>query len=171
MLRLLTCRSTSIISVISSTFLTTSLPVRGSRDRIVKVWQLNSGELHASLKGHEATVSCVAFAPNGLFAVSGSDDCTLRVWGLTLGLIVSTFQGNEEVDALAKEGAREVVATPNCLTYLELYSARKHIDKNTWLAPRFELIPLAMNCDRCTQTAVSRFLSGHLKSFAFQGGH
>ncbi|GFW14970.1 histone-lysine N-methyltransferase SETMAR [Trichonephila clavipes] len=28
-----------------------------------------------------------------------------------------------------------------------------------------------MNCDRCTHTAVSRFLSGHLRSLAFQGGH
>ncbi|GFS98624.1 RNase H domain-containing protein [Trichonephila clavipes] len=27
------------------------------------------------------------------------------------------------------------------------------------------------NCVRCTQTAVSRFLSGHLRSLAFQGGH
>ncbi|GIY81455.1 vegetative incompatibility protein HET-E-1 [Caerostris extrusa] len=66
-----------------------------SRDRIVKVWQLNSGELHASLKGHSASVTCVAFSPNGLFAVSGSEDATLKVWGLTLGLIVSTFQEHQ----------------------------------------------------------------------------
>ncbi|GIY28466.1 putative wd40 domain protein [Caerostris darwini] len=72
-----------------------SLAVSGSRDRIVKVWQLNSGELHASLKGHSASVTCVAFSPNGLFAVSGSEDATLKVWGLTLGLIVSTFQEHQ----------------------------------------------------------------------------
>ncbi|GFY34585.1 uncharacterized protein TNCV_1372751 [Trichonephila clavipes] len=30
---------------------------------------------------------------------------------------------------------------------------------------------LAMNCDRCTQMAVSRFLSRHLRSLAFQGGN
>ncbi|GFW42149.1 uncharacterized protein TNCV_1206051 [Trichonephila clavipes] len=28
-----------------------------------------------------------------------------------------------------------------------------------------------MNCDRYTKMAVSRFLSGHLRSLAFQGGH
>ncbi|GFX84273.1 uncharacterized protein TNCV_3976181 [Trichonephila clavipes] len=28
-----------------------------------------------------------------------------------------------------------------------------------------------MNCDRCTQTAVSRFLSRHIRSLAFQSGH
>ncbi|GFV87491.1 RNase H domain-containing protein [Trichonephila clavipes] len=55
--------------------------------------------------------------------------------------------GNEEAETLAKEGAREALATSNSLTHLELYSARKDIDKKTWLVPpRFilgiELIPL-----------------------------
>nr|XP_042901313.1 NACHT domain- and WD repeat-containing protein 1-like [Parasteatoda tepidariorum] len=72
-----------------------SLAVSGSKDRIVKVWQLNSGDLHASLKGHTGTITCVAFSPNGLFAVSGSEDATLKVWGLTLSLIVSTFQEHQ----------------------------------------------------------------------------
>ncbi|GFX86116.1 RNase H domain-containing protein [Trichonephila clavipes] len=43
--------------------------------------------------------------------------------------------GNEETDALAKEDAIEALATSNNLTYLELYSAGKHIDKKTWLVP------------------------------------
>ncbi|GFY54357.1 RNase H domain-containing protein [Trichonephila inaurata madagascariensis] len=47
--------------------------------------------------------------------------------------------GNEEADALAKDKAREVLATSNSLTYLELYSASKHINKKTWLVPRFLL--------------------------------
>ncbi|GFX44951.1 RNase H domain-containing protein [Trichonephila clavipes] len=60
-----------------------------------------------------------------------------------------------------------------------LYSARKHIDKKTWLIPSVLTWyradspggSLAMNCDRCPQTVVSRFLSGHLRSLVFQGGH
>ncbi|GFW70800.1 RNase H domain-containing protein [Trichonephila clavipes] len=85
---------------------------------------------------------------------------------------------NEEADALAKAVAREALAAANSLTYLELYSARKHIDKKTWLVPPVHTWyradspggSLAMNCNRCTQTADSRFLRGHLKSLAFQGG-
>ncbi|GFV59277.1 RNase H domain-containing protein [Trichonephila clavipes] len=54
--------------------------------------------------------------------------------------------GSEEAGALAKEGAREALATSNCLTYLKLFCARKHIDKKTWLVPQFilgiKLIPL-----------------------------
>ncbi|GFS53393.1 RNase H domain-containing protein [Trichonephila clavipes] len=40
--------------------------------------------------------------------------------------------GKEEADALAKEGAREALATSK-------YSARKNIDKKTWLVPLFIL--------------------------------
>ena len=68
-----------------------SLAVTGSRDALVKIWTLTSGETHTSLDGHQGPITCVTFAPNGLFVVSGSEDKTLRVWGLTLGLIVSTF--------------------------------------------------------------------------------
>ncbi|GFV41076.1 hypothetical protein TNCV_2666671 [Trichonephila clavipes] len=54
---------------------------------------------------------------------------------------------NEEADTLAKVGAREALATSTCLTYFDLYSARKHIDKKTWLSSlqfilSMELIPL-----------------------------
>lgn len=68
-----------------------SLAVTGSRDCLVKIWQLSTGETHTTMEGHSGPVTCVDFAPNGLFAVSGSEDKSLRVWGLTLGLIVSTF--------------------------------------------------------------------------------
>ncbi|GFV73084.1 hypothetical protein TNCV_299211 [Trichonephila clavipes] len=47
--------------------------------------------------------------------------------------------GNEEAEALAKKGAREALATSNCLAYHELYSDRKYIDKKTWFVPRFTL--------------------------------
>jgi WD40 repeat protein len=61
-------------------------------DSLVNIWQLNTHELHSTLEGHFACVTCVAFSPNGLFAVSGSEDKTARVWGLTLGLVVSAFK-------------------------------------------------------------------------------
>ncbi|UYV77807.1 hypothetical protein LAZ67_15002372 [Cordylochernes scorpioides] len=64
----------------------------GSKDGQMKVWHLATGDLHTSLEGHQEAITCVTFAPNGLFAVSGSEDCTLKVWGLTLGMIVSVFK-------------------------------------------------------------------------------
>lgn len=56
------------------------------------MWNLTTGEVSQSLSGHTAAVTCLAFAPNGLYVVSGSDDCTLRVFGLTLGVAEATFK-------------------------------------------------------------------------------
>uniref|UniRef100_T1IXQ8 Uncharacterized protein n=1 Tax=Strigamia maritima TaxID=126957 RepID=T1IXQ8_STRMM len=73
-----------------------TMAISGSKDKLVKVWQLNQKELTCTtLEGHTANISCVAFAPNGLYAVSGSEDKTVRVWGLTLGFIVSMFKDHQ----------------------------------------------------------------------------
>lgn len=47
------------------------------------------------MEGHTAAVTCVQFAPNGLFAISGSEDTTVRVWGLTLNLAVAAFTDHQ----------------------------------------------------------------------------
>ncbi|GFW24071.1 hypothetical protein TNCV_4951151 [Trichonephila clavipes] len=88
-----------------------------------------------------------------------------------------------EVDPLAcgcqmKKGIREALASSTSLTYLELYSSRKDIDKGTARSPVYTWCradsprgPLTLNCNRCTQTAVFGFLSRRLRSLSFQGGH
>ena len=61
-------------------------------DSMVNVWQLNAHEIHSTMEGHSGTVTCVGISPNGIFAISGSEDKSAKVWGLTLGLVVSTFK-------------------------------------------------------------------------------
>lgn len=76
--------------------------VTGSRDRTIKVWDVQSGHLRATLRGHAGSVLCLKFDkvamarsdsreagdPNGDedegdgFMVSGSSDCTVLVWDL-----------------------------------------------------------------------------------------
>jgi WD40 repeat protein len=52
------------------------------------------GRGKTTLKGHDAFVTAVATAPDGKYAVSGSDDNTLKVWDLEQGVIVSNFTGD-----------------------------------------------------------------------------
>ena len=54
--------------------------VSGSWDKTVRVWDAASGELLATLAGHEARVLSVAFSPDGKRIVSGSWDKTVRLW-------------------------------------------------------------------------------------------
>ena len=50
--------------------------VSGSRDKTVKVWDLETGTLVRTLTGHEGEVTSVAL--DGQRIVSGSDDKTLK---------------------------------------------------------------------------------------------
>lgn len=72
--------------------------ITGSRDRTIKIWDLKTGKLRHTLRGHAGSVLCLKFDkdetdPSDLnspenegidtgFMVSGSSDCTMFVWDL-----------------------------------------------------------------------------------------
>jgi WD40 repeat protein len=58
------------------------LAFSGSRDRTVKVWDLERGKEIASLSGHTDAVWAVTVTPDGRRIISGSLDRTLMVWDL-----------------------------------------------------------------------------------------
>ena len=64
--------------------------VSGSIDRIIKVWNLNTGELEQTLQGHEDSVFSVAISADGRTLFSGSGDETIKVWNLTTGELEQT---------------------------------------------------------------------------------
>src|SRR5207253_1957418 len=54
----------------------------GSRDKTVRVWDLERGICLASLKGHRGSVQGMAMTADGRRAASGSADGTMRLWDL-----------------------------------------------------------------------------------------
>ncbi|NES72560.1 MAG: WD40 repeat domain-containing protein, partial [Okeania sp. SIO2D1] len=54
--------------------------VSGSYDNTIKVWDLATGNLKATLTVHSWYVNSVAISPDGQNIVSGSHDKTIRVW-------------------------------------------------------------------------------------------
>lgn len=79
----------------------------GSLDKVVRVWDAQSGYLVERLEGHKDSVYSVAFAPNGKDLVSGSLDKTIKLWELGAprgqlpgtgpkgGVCVRTFHGHK----------------------------------------------------------------------------
>src|SRR5262249_46294342 len=55
-------------------------------DNTVKVWDLETGEVTATLKGHAAGIWSVAFTPDGTRLVSAGEDA-VKVWDLKTGQV------------------------------------------------------------------------------------
>ena len=55
----------------------------GSLDSVIRIWEISSGILLDSLRGHRDSVYSVAFTPDGKGIISGSLDKSLKLWDLS----------------------------------------------------------------------------------------
>lgn len=71
----------------------------GSVDGKVKVWDLQSGECRATLKGHSkhfsVQIACVAITGDGKRILSASHDTTLRIWDAETNRELANFEVHE----------------------------------------------------------------------------
>ncbi len=63
----------------------------GGSDRVVRLWNLRSGECEQSLQGHQAFLSAVAWHPTENKVVTASADGTARLWDLIEGRCLHVF--------------------------------------------------------------------------------
>jgi glucose repression regulatory protein TUP1 len=59
-----------------------SMVAAGSLDSVIRIWEVASGKLLDSLRGHRDSVYSVAFTPDGKGIISGSLDKSLKLWDL-----------------------------------------------------------------------------------------
>ena len=98
------CRDFGVVAPTSTT--AGRRAVSASRDKTLKVWDLDSGAELGALQGHGSGVSAVAVTPDGRRAVSASYDQSLKVWDLDRGDELRTLQGHDG-------GVWAVAATPD----------------------------------------------------------
>jgi WD40 repeat protein len=70
--------------------------ISGSRDRRIKIWDSEPGQLLKTLRAHNY-VTCVAVSSNNLEIISGSDDGSIRIWDLTSGKLLYILEGYEHI--------------------------------------------------------------------------
>ncbi len=67
----------------------------GSRDEVIRLWDVATGKVRARCKGHRATPSTVVFSPDGKRLISAGGDSTIRLWDVTTGEEKDTFKGHD----------------------------------------------------------------------------
>jgi WD40 repeat protein len=68
----------------------------GGDDNTIKLWDLGTGKLKATLSGHEDAVRAVEFAPDGKTIASGSKDGTVKLWNADTFELKATLEGHDD---------------------------------------------------------------------------
>ena len=63
-------------------------------DATAEVWDLNTGALALTLRGHSGMVHLAAFSPDSKRIVSASFDKTVKIWDADTGYEIRTLQGH-----------------------------------------------------------------------------
>ncbi|KAF8799974.1 WD40 repeat-like protein, partial [Phlegmacium glaucopus] len=68
-----------------------------SYDDTARIWNTDTGECKAELKGHSRGINSALFSPDGLHIVSASDDDTVRIWNTATGECEAVLNGHTSV--------------------------------------------------------------------------
>jgi small GTP-binding protein len=63
----------------------------------VTLWEVSTGKLLRTLKGHRMTVTSLAFDPLGEKLASGSSDKIIKLWETRSGTLLRTFEGHKDI--------------------------------------------------------------------------
>jgi WD40 repeat protein len=78
----------------------------GSRDNLIRLWNLDDYTYRGSLESHEGSVLCLQLDSKRNILVSGSSDSTIKVWNLETRQVVQSLCGHSQsVLGLHFEGA------------------------------------------------------------------
>jgi len=90
---------------------------------VVRIWDAAAGARKAEMKGHRATITHLAWAPDGRRVASGSTDQTVRVWSAD-GTPIRTLEAGERVFAVefTRAGDRMVVAADDSQVIWDAHS-------------------------------------------------
>ncbi|KAF9246371.1 WD40-repeat-containing domain protein [Melanogaster broomeanus] len=80
----------------------------GSRDKTIKLWDTQSGQLLKNLAGHDNWVRALVFHPSGKLLLSASDDKTIRIWELSTGRCMKTVEAHTHFVATITWGRQRV---------------------------------------------------------------
>ncbi|KAE8223846.1 hypothetical protein CF319_g3176 [Tilletia indica] len=86
--------------------------VTGAGDRMIKIWDLASGELKLSLTGHISTVRGLAVSPRHPYLFSAGEDKMVKCWDLETNKVIRQYHGHlSGIYSLALHPTLDVIVT------------------------------------------------------------
>jgi WD40 repeat protein len=80
---------------------------------VIRLWEMPSGKLLKTLRGHAELIYCVAFHSSGTRIVTAATDNTVRLWDAANGEVVLTIPFAESVyAALFSPDGRQLLVAP-----------------------------------------------------------
>ncbi len=91
--------------------------VSGSRDKMVRIWDMHTGECRSILKGHGGGVLFVSFSTTSDCVVSSGEDGTIGTWDVEDGSIISrlwTDTGHVDCVREVNDGKQLLICGSSC---------------------------------------------------------
>ena len=63
----------------------------GSKDKTIKLWNIETKTIIATLEGHSREVTSVAFDQTGTILASGSKDKTIKLWNIETKTVIANL--------------------------------------------------------------------------------
>ncbi|KAF6767420.1 WD40 repeat [Kalmanozyma brasiliensis GHG001] len=129
----------------------------GSGDRMIKIWDLASGELKLSLTGHISPVRGIAVSARHPYLFSAGEDKVVKCWDLETNRVIRQYRGHlSGIYSLALHPELDVVVTGGRDSTVRVWDMRTRMAIHTMTGHRGTVASLAC------QAAEPQIISGSM---------
>lgn len=97
----------------------------GTKDGIIRLWDLRAGKVVRSLEGHQDSITSLKFDSTNM--ITGSQDCTVRIWDLRTGGTIESLKHNLPVIQIQMDQERIITSTIEDCAVFDKTTKNKHI--------------------------------------------
>jgi WD40 repeat protein len=113
--------------------------VSASLDETALVWDIHTGTVLTSFRGHVDWVKSAEFSPDGESVLTASDDWTAQLWDADTGVVRAVFvdhQGGLNKAAFSRDGTEIVTASNDGTARIWIVDGPRLIDQARHIVPR-----------------------------------
>jgi WD40 repeat protein len=120
----------------------------GSNDTTINVWDLNTGGLVITLRGHIGGIWALAFSPDGRKLASGSNDRTIRLWGVSNWKPERTLTGHaDSIKSIVFSPDGRTLASASHDKSVKIWRTSSGVERRTFKGHSSKVLDVAFSLD------------------------